>query len=55
MRKIVIKKGEKNIEMPNDGIYVNGFIIKASISKSKLDVIQYNSSNKQRPKRIQGD
>ncbi len=41
MRKIIIKKGEKKIDIPL-GIFIDGFIIKTK------NMIQYNQVNNQK-------
>jgi hypothetical protein len=42
MKKMLIKNKENKIKMPDNAIYVNGFLIKASICNSKLNMILYN-------------
>lgn len=45
MRKIVIKKGEEKITLPSCGIYVNGYIVKATMCKKPETDVEYNITN----------
>ncbi len=40
MRKITIKRGEEKIKIPIKGIFVNGFIIMATMEKNDKNVVQ---------------